>query len=99
MGGTGLAGVFTHPAGLAHPWGAITCRKAAPLTNSLAYLRDDVVQMSEAEIKAGGNPFDNVVVATRAPGTEQPEVNAGGGFFDGIKDAMSNFERNFTSGR
>jgi hypothetical protein len=55
--------------------------------------------MSEAEIKAGGNPFDNVIVATRTPGTEAPEVNAGGGFFDGIKNAMNNFERNFTSGR
>lgn len=63
------------------------------------YRLRDAPQMSEAEIKAGGNPFDNVVVATRAPGTEQPEVSAGGGFFDGIKDAMSNFERNFTSGR
>jgi len=31
-GSTGLAGVFTRPAGLPHPWGAISCRKAAPLT-------------------------------------------------------------------
>jgi len=31
-GSAGLAGVFTRPAGLPHPWGAISCRKAAPLT-------------------------------------------------------------------
>jgi hypothetical protein len=31
-GSTGLAGVSTRPAGLPHPWGATSCRKAAPLT-------------------------------------------------------------------
>jgi len=31
-GVTGLAGVFTRPAGLPHPWGATSCtRKAAQL--------------------------------------------------------------------
>jgi len=31
-GSTGLAGGFTRPAGLPHPWGATSCRKAAPFT-------------------------------------------------------------------
>jgi hypothetical protein len=30
-GSTGLAGMPTRPAGLPHPWGATSCRKAAPL--------------------------------------------------------------------
>ena len=31
-GSIGLAGMFTRPVGLPHPWGAISCRKEAPLT-------------------------------------------------------------------
>ena len=36
-GSTGLAGVSTRPAGLPHPWGATSCRKAAPPTCCLSH--------------------------------------------------------------
>ena len=39
MGSAGLAGVFTRPAGLPHPWGATSCRAAAPLTYMIAHHR------------------------------------------------------------
>jgi hypothetical protein len=59
----------------------------------------DAPQMTEEEIKNGGNPFDNVKVATRSGDAEPTETGTGASFFDGIKNAMNNFEKNFTSGR
>jgi hypothetical protein len=55
--------------------------------------------MSEDEIKAGGNPFDNVICATRSGEQAVAAASTGGGFLDGIKEAMNNWERKFTSGR
>eukprot|EP00238_Polyblepharides_amylifera_P007365 CAMPEP_0196585744 /NCGR_PEP_ID=MMETSP1081-20130531/51805_1 /TAXON_ID=36882 /ORGANISM="Pyramimonas amylifera, Strain CCMP720" /LENGTH=211 /DNA_ID=CAMNT_0041907391 /DNA_START=109 /DNA_END=744 /DNA_ORIENTATION=- len=61
------------------------------------YRLRDAPQMSEEEIRNGGNPFDNVVVATRREvGLPEEEVE---GPLDGIKNFFANFEKNFTSGR
>lgn len=46
----------------------------------------DAKQMSEREIRAGGDPFANVVVARRSPGEEQKQSNP-------ILDAMGKFEK------
>ena len=55
--------------------------------------------MTEDEIKAGGNPFENVMVATRSGAglADAPESSGGGGLFDGFKNAMSSFEKGFTA--
>uniref|UniRef100_A0A7S0RDT2 Uncharacterized protein n=1 Tax=Pyramimonas obovata TaxID=1411642 RepID=A0A7S0RDT2_9CHLO len=60
-------------------------------------LRDEP-QMTEEEIRKGGDPFSNVVVATRRE-AGLPEEEKKSGFLGGLKEAMTNFEKSFTSGR
>ena len=49
-GSTGLAGVPTRPAGLPHPRGATSCRKAAPLTNFASRLHRGGTAVSRAHL-------------------------------------------------
>ena len=52
-GSTGLAGVFTRPAGLPHPWGATSCtRKAAPRTDILRIVNSCPLHVAHG----GGTP-------------------------------------------
>jgi len=49
-GSTGLADMSTRPAGLPHPWGATSCREAAPLTALMRpSLGDDVTKTASPD--------------------------------------------------
>jgi len=60
------------------------------------YRLRDGPQMTEDEIRAGGNPFANVILATRKEAGLPEEVKSND-FFGGFKTAMNNFEKNFTN--